>query len=158
VLFWYFVNVGLTFGCVVEALKLWRLVWGRAVSPRSTRFVICAALVGILPFLECMQAGQLGIATLYLLLAGFRLFIQSRSRTGPFLAGLVLALPASVKLLPSLPIVVLVLQEWSAVAFPAGARRPWSRALSLTSGLLLGAFVFLLAFPAMLIGWQRNLD
>ena len=157
VLIWYFVNVGLTFGCLGEARRIWRLVSDRAGPRRSLRVGVCAGLAAVLPFLDCMQAGQLGIAILYLLIVGFRLFLQGRSWPGRFLAGLVLALPAVVKLVPSLPVVFLLFQQWTAVAFSPGGRRPWARATTLTAGVLTGAFLFLLAIPASLIGWQENL-
>jgi len=157
VLIWYFVNVVLAFGCLFEACGIWRLVSGRVVPPRSLWMCVCAALTAVLPFLDCMQAGQLGIAILYFLLAGFRLVVLGRSWPWQFVAGLVLALPAAVKLVPTLPVAFLVFQQWSAVAFSPGARRPWARATSLTAGVLTGAFLFLLAIPASVIGWQENL-
>ncbi|MFI5459291.1 MAG: glycosyltransferase family 87 protein [Isosphaerales bacterium] len=157
VLIWYFVNVGLAFACLGEARRLWRLVSDRAEPRRSLWIVVCGGLAALLPYLDCMQAGQLGIAILYLLIVGFRLVLQGRSSRVRFLAGLVLALPAVVKLVPSLPVVFLLFQQWSAVAFSAGVRRPWGRATSLTAGVLTGAFLFLLAIPASLIGWQANL-
>jgi hypothetical protein len=150
--------VGLAFGCVGEARRLWRLVTARVESRGLLWVGVCAALAAVLPFLDCMQAGQLGIAILYLLMVGFRLALQGRSWPSWFLAGVVLALPAVVKLVPTLPVVFLVFLQWSAVAFPHGARRSWARATTLTVGVMTGAFLFLLVIPASLIGWQKNLS
>ena len=119
--------------------------------------IACAALCAFLPFMDCMQAGQLGIAILYLLIVGFRLVLEKRSWRSGFLAGLVLALPAAVKLVPALPVVCLLLQQWSAVAFREKGRRPWRRASAISAGVLAGAFLFLLAIPASMLGWQKNL-
>jgi len=157
VVIWYFVNVGLAFACLGEIHRIWRLVSDRAGPGRSLWVGACGGLAAFLPFLDCMQAGQLGIAILYVLMAGFRLFLQGGSWPGRFLAGLVLALPAVVKLVPSLPVVFLLFQQWSAVAFSPGGRRPWRRATTLSAGVLTGVFLFLLAIPACLIGWQENL-
>jgi hypothetical protein len=158
VLIWYFINVGLTFACVSEARRLFRLVAPR-VEPRSARMVAtCAGLATLLPILDCMEAGQLGIGILYLLLVGFRLTIQMQSWRGSFLGGVVLALPAVVKLVPSLPVVFLLIQQWSAVAFPVGGRRQWGRTMNLTAGVITGAALFVLAIPGAVVGWQKNLD
>jgi hypothetical protein len=157
VLFWYVVNIGLSFGCLFEARKIWRSLGGHFTPPLALWACGCGALAALLPFLDCMQAGQLGIAILYLLLAGFRLFVQGRSWFLNFLAGVVLALPASVKLVPALPVAFLLFQQWSAVALGTLGRRAWRRALSLTAGVLAGAFLFVLAIPASVIGWQQNL-
>jgi hypothetical protein len=151
------VNVALAFGCIGEARKLWRLVPDQAKLRGSLWVVACGGLAAFLPVLDCMQAGQLGIGILYFLLAGLRLAIEGRAWPASFVAGLVLALPAAVKLVPSLPVAFLLFQRWSGVAFAAGGRRPWRGATALTAGILTGAFIFLLAIPASLIGWKANL-
>src|SRR5205814_4878959 len=63
----------------------------------------------------------------------------------------------TVRLVPALPVAFLLFLQWSAVAFPQGERGPWGRATTVTAGVLTGAFLFLLAIPASLIGWQKNL-
>jgi hypothetical protein len=157
VVIWYVVNVGLAFGCFGEARKLYSLLSPRAERHRSVWVGACAGLAVFLPFLDCMQAGQLGIAILYLLMVGFRLVLQGRWWPSWFLGGLVLALPAVVKLVPSFPVVFLLFQQWSAVAFPHGGLRSWGRATALTAGVLAGGLLFLLVIPASLLGWEKNL-
>ena len=119
---------------------------------------LAARLAGFLPFLDCMQSGQLGIAILYFLMLGSRLVIQGQSRLSWFLGGLVLALPAVVKLVPSLPVAFLICQRWSAVAKPRTGPRPWGQATTLTAGVSGGLLLFVLVIPASLVGWRANLD
>ena len=157
VLFWYALNVVFTFGCFAECRRLWQLITGPQ-KREFRRIAICAVLAVILPFLDCMQAGQLGIAILYFLMLGSRLVLQSRSRAIWFLGGLTLALPASVKLVPALPVVFLLGQQWLSVLFPARGARPWSRAIASTAGVSTGAILFLLLIPASIIGWHKNID
>ena len=156
VVIWYCVNVGLAFGCFGEARRLWRLVSGAKLH-RSLWVAGLACLAVFLPFLDCMQSGQLGIAILYLLMLGFRLVLQDQSRSSWFLGGLILALPAVIKLVPSLPVVFLLIQRWSAVAKPHSEPRPWAQATTLTAGVFTGVLLFVLAIPASLIGWCANL-
>jgi Glycosyltransferase family 87 len=156
VLFWYAVNVAFTFGCIGESRRLWRTI-GASEQRRLRPIAVCAALAVVLPFLDCMQAGQLGIAILYLLMLGSRLVLQSRKWVIGFLGGLTLALPASVKLVPALPVVFLLGQQWLAVVFPFRGQRPWARAIGSTAGVSTGAILFLLLIPASIIGWQKNL-
>lgn len=157
VVIWYVVNILLSLGCLCEARRLWRFV-SRSASHRILWVAVCALLAGLLPFLDCMQSGQLGIAILYFLMLGSRLVIQGQSRLSWFLGGVVLSLPAVIKLVPSLPTAFLLLQRWSAVAKPRTEQRPWVQATALTAGLSAGALLFVLAVPASLIGWHANLD
>jgi Glycosyltransferase family 87 len=156
VLIWYVVNVGLAFGCFGEARRLWRLVSGPE-RDRSLWVARLACMTAFLPFLDCMQAGQLGIAILYLLMLGFRLVLRDQARFCWFLGGLILALPAVIKLVPSLPVGCLLFQRWSAVALPCSGRRAWTQATTLTAGVLTGVLLFLLVIPASLVGWRANL-
>jgi hypothetical protein len=157
VVFWYVVNVALMIGCLAEFSKLWRRI--ARTRPENARwFVGCAAMSALLPFLDCMQAGQLGIGILYLLLLGFRLGTQTERWLLRFFGGVILALPAVVKLVPALPVGCLLLFRWTRVFRPVS--RPGSRVrpAALTLGVLIGACLFIFVVPASLIGWRRNLD
>jgi Glycosyltransferase family 87 len=154
---WYVINLVLTLGCVVEARRLWVLS-ATLASPLGGWLGICGGAAVVLPFLDCMQAGQLGIAILYLLMVGFRLAVLGRSGRSWFLGGLILALPAAIKLVPALPVLFLVFQRWSAVVLARRGGRPGRSASTLTAGVLAGASLFLLAIPASLVGWSKNLD
>jgi hypothetical protein len=157
VVIWFALNAVMAFGCLGEARRLWRLVCG-AESARFLWVAGCAFLAVFVPFLDCMQSGQLGIAILYLLMLGMRIFLQYRSRISWFLAGLILALPAVIKLVPALPVLFLVFLRWLAVAKPHSRPRPWAQAATLTAGTLTGAMLFLLLIPASVIGWRANLE
>jgi hypothetical protein len=157
VLFWFSINVALLFGCLFEVRALLRLLSRETVPRPILSICLCAALAAALPFLDCMQSGQLGIAILYFLLLGFRLAAGSRSWPGQLLAGIALALPASIKLMPALPVLFLVSQQWSALILTRSSPRSRGGAASLTTGVVAGALLFLLVIPASLIGWHKNL-
>jgi hypothetical protein len=156
VVFWYAINVALAFACFGEARRLLLLLGGSEPRNFFVVLVICAFLAVVLPFLECMQAGQLGIFLLYLLMLGSRLSVDGKSPSIWFLGGLTLALPASIKLVPALPVACLLFQRWLAVAFPGRSGRSWGRAITSTAGVSAGAFLFLLVFPGIVIGWHKN--
>ncbi len=156
VVVWFVVNVGLAFGCFGEVRKLYRLVCRG--EPRGFPWIAgCALLAAVPSVLDCMQSGQLGIAILYLLMLGFRLVVQDRSRSRWFLGGVVLALPAVVKLVPALPVAFVILLGWWVAAQPGSGVRRWARATRLTAGVATGVVVFALVIPASLIGWRANL-
>src|SRR4029077_14737841 len=74
------------------------------------------------------------------------------------LGGLVLALPAVIKLIPLLPVAFLMLQRWSAALLAKHRPRPTAQATALSAGCTLGVFLFLLAIPAACVGWRKNVD
>jgi hypothetical protein len=74
------------------------------------------------------------------------------------LGGLVLALAAVIKLVPTLPALFLVCQQWWAVGFVPQRRRSAAHATTVTTGFLLGALLFLLVIPGAFLGWRRNVD
>jgi hypothetical protein len=153
---WYSLNVAFALLCFCEVRRLWCRVLGE--QSRQCRWVAaCALLAVFLPFLDCMQAGQLGIAILYLLLLGFRLVLEQRRGWHPFAAGLILALPAVVKLVPALPVMCLLMQQWAGVLKPGSRPRRWARAQALTAGVAMGVVLFLFAIPAAFLGWRANL-
>ncbi len=163
VVVWYIISVVLAFGCYSESRHLWRLLvasdTGEADVGRNAAFQIgaCAGLTVLLPTLECLQRGQVGIALVYPLLLGFRLTLGGRSWPIWSLGGVVLGWPIVVKLIPALPVAVLLLQRWAATLTPSRSPRSLSRATTVTLGLALGVFLFTFAIPAACIGWSQNL-
>jgi len=163
VVVWYIISLVLAFGCYSESRHLWTLLVasnsGEADIGRNAAFRIgaCAGLTVLLPTLECLQRGQVGIALVYSLLLGFRLSLGGRSWPIWCLGGVVLGWPIVVKLIPALPVAVLLLQRWVAALAPSRSPRSLSRATTVTIGLALGVFLFTFAIPAACIGWSQNL-
>ena len=83
------VNVVLTWGCFREGRQLWRVIAG-SDQHKLMWMGVCAGCAVVLPILDCMQAGQLGIAILYLLMLGSRLVLEGRSLAVWFLGGVAL--------------------------------------------------------------------
>jgi hypothetical protein len=110
-----------------------------------------------LPTLECLQRGQVGIALLYPLLLGFRLALTARTWLGRCLGGLVLAWPVVAKLIPALPVGMLLVQWLAALLAQGRPRRSAAQGLSVSLGVVLGLLLFAIAIPAAWIGWQPNL-
>jgi len=166
VVVWYALSVTLGFGCFCESRRLWRLLAASGAGPNAPGVkgtdvsVWIGAPVGmavILPALDCLQRGQLGIALVYPLLLGFRLDLSGRSRLASLLGGVVLAWPAVVKLVPAVPVAFLLLTRWAAALAPRRAPSSAGRAAALTLGVVLGGFFFVLAIPAACVGWGENL-
>jgi len=163
VVVWYIISVVLAFGCYSESRRLWTLLVASDADEPGTgpglAFWVgaCAGLTVLLPVLECLQRGQVGIALVYPLLLGFRLTLSGRSWPIWCLGGVVLGWPIVVKLIPALPVAFLVLQRWAAAQAPVRSPRSLGRAGSVTLGLALGVFLFTLAIPAACIGWSQNL-
>ena len=156
-----------------------------AINQRLPFWLIAAATVtAILPALNCLQRGQMGIALLYPLLLGLRLIIMGRTPLAWMAAGIVLALPIALKLTPALPVACVLFVSFVAAAVaelarvqrandglisgessgqpgslpnPAGRGHSWSCALWSTSGCLAGSILFFLLIPASLVGWDKNL-
>jgi hypothetical protein len=97
---------------------------------------------------------------LYPLLLGFRLVLGGRTWAAWWFGGLVLAWPVVVKLIPALPVGLLVIQQWAAVVAPGRARAPKAvgRAEALSLGIATGGLLFVLAIPAACLGWASNLQ
>src|SRR5271157_5278506 len=71
VVVWYIISIVLAFGCHSEARRLWILLVAcdageAAPGPdRAFRIGACAGVTVLLPALECLQRGQVGIALVY---------------------------------------------------------------------------------------------
>lgn len=154
----YAISVVLAFATYHEAYRLCSWLSGRELAARSGIWIAaCGAMAMLLPTLECFQRGQVGVALTYSLLLGLRLAVEAQRPTSLLLAGLVLAWPVAVKLIPALPVAYLVWLRCVA-AFRGGHRDEYTRgALGLGLGVAAGLFLFLLLIPAGLLGWSRNL-
>jgi hypothetical protein len=159
VLAWYVISVILGFGCFVEARRICRGLAAGCFPGAPRRWVIiCAQLAMILPTLDCLQRGQMGVALLYPLLLGYRLASQGRSARSWFVGGVVIALPAAVKLVPLLPVGFLLLQLAAGAIGPRRGRPATIRATAVATGVLVGGLLYILVIPSACIGWRQNLD
>jgi len=157
---WFVVSVLTAWGCYRESVRI-----ARAVMPASSdegwfgpvpTWLACAALAAaIIPSLNCLQRGQVGLAKLYLLLLGFRLLIESRSIGRSFLAGTVLALSIVLKLTPVVPVAVVLFQELLA-SWRAGRGAAVGRASACSVGTAFGLAMCLFVIPSCLVGWNAN--
>lgn len=171
---WYALSVLFAWGAIVEVRRLLRVLVvdarsdGDAMNPAGVlpRSLGVGALLAVLfPALNCLQRGQVSIFLVYFLLLGARVALSARSVRGALLGGIILALPAAVKVTPALPVGFFVLGAWAA-GFSRGAPNDrdavaapsrLGRAGALTVGSALGLALWLLLAPAAVIGWETNL-
>jgi hypothetical protein len=128
-----------------------------AHSPAPRWLVACAAGAMLLPTLNCLQRGQVGLLIAYFVLLGLRLVVASRSWLGWAAGGMALALAITVKLTPLMPALFLL----AMLALPSVMR--WQKSalaktLSLSAGLIGGLALFLFFLPAAAVGWSANLQ
>src|SRR5262249_14810178 len=129
---WYAISLLMAWGCYTECRRIWR--WLSADENSSATASVSAAETTVptwifwlaratvlLPALNCLQRGQVGILLAYLLLLGFRCVVASRTSWGMLFGGVVLALPITIKVIPALPVACLCLLL-AAVA----ARQHWN--------------------------------
>lgn len=164
-LIWFWISVAMAFGCYWELRRLVDAVasdvgsaTGRELS--VPRWAWWAALgASVLPALNCLQRGQVGVLKLYLLLLGLRQVWQSRTRRDWILGGIVLASPIVLKLTPALPVgcllFLLLVRGWC--ERDADPRTSWNQAWGTTLGVVAGCVLFFLLVPASLVGWDANL-
>ena len=131
----------------------------------------------VLPTLNCLQRGQVGVLKLYLLLLGVRLVLTCRSGWMCLAGGLILVLPAVMKIIPAVPAGVFLLaiagSAWAAGKRGAAATQqidrsesqfadrttsPVGRASMALAGAAAGMLLFTLVAPGMVLGWKKNLD
>jgi hypothetical protein len=171
VVIWFFFSVLLVWGCYRESARLLRLVtaWGDEPAAPLPRWLSIAAIATVaFPALNCLQRGQVGVVKVYLLLAGFRLLLESRSWRKAFAAGCVFAAAIALKITPALPIGLLAIDKIAAAlrARPWGRlpRHEWrarrglaqERACGISLGIVAGLVICFLVVPAALIGAERN--
>jgi hypothetical protein len=170
---WFFLSLLFCWGCCYECRRIVECARSddsklAAAWPRWFPWLAVAAVaVALLPTLNCLQRGQVGLVKLYLLLLGLRLLLSGRSYRWWFAGGLVLALPIVLKIIPVLPVgflFFLQVVEWarSRRRCPVSARTlgqppAGPRLAASTLGLCCGLVLFFLLVPAALIGWNANL-
>lgn len=159
---WFLLSCGFAWGCYRECRRITRLLLERdpaasarrKMPPELLGWLVAAA--AFFPTANAIQRGQVGVVLAYLLLLGFRLLVQSSTWRGACAAGIVLALPVTIKLTPILPCGLLVLQQ-----LVAAWRKGWSplasnRAIGLTVGGIAGLALFLVVIPGLFLGQRTN--
>jgi hypothetical protein len=185
---WFFFSLLIGWGCYRECRRIVTIVCHEdplvaAVWTRWRPWLSVAAIVAaLLPTLNCLQRGQVGIVKMYLLLLGLRVILRGRNYRAWLLGGVVLSLPVVLKIVPALPVCFLLfyeMVEWAwafarrwrdsgADVSPTGVsavrtaesqvRMPVGiRFASSSAGFVFGLVLFFLFVPAMLLGWKANL-
>ncbi len=158
---WFVISVLMGWGCYREIIRI-----GRHVLPERKRqgafgsiptwFGVAAVTAAMLPALNCLQRGQVGVAKLYLLLLGFRLLLENPVLVRPVLGGIALAAAVTLKITPALPAAIAVGGQCVA-AWYARTKSRWQRAGASVAGLCGGLALTLLIVPALFVGWRANL-
>jgi hypothetical protein len=164
-LVWFALSVAMMFGCYWESRRLVTSLSREAVAVDGAELTVpgWVWLAGlgavILPALNCLQRGQVGVVKLFFLMLGLRLAWEGRTRRDWFLAGIVLASPIVLKLTPVLPVsclmLLLLVRGWRERA--REPRATWDQAWSASFGVVAGCALFFLVIPSALIGWDANL-
>jgi hypothetical protein len=165
---WYFLCLLMCWGIYRESVRIVALLRkpedDRTLGP--LRWLTClgamTAATVALPALNCLQRGQVSIVVLYLLLLGLRWILSGRTYRAVIFGGIVLGLSVAIKIVPILPIALLLLIQLAGYIRersrqPAVARllgRQWAVS---TASVGLGLLLFFLLIPAVLIGWSDNL-
>lgn len=175
VIIWFAISCVVVWGAYRESLKLIALAQRKEVSAQrretTTGYLgqsnvcprysfpawIALAAIGtvVLPALNCLQRGQVGILKLYLLLVGVRLVLENRSRWRALAGGMALALAVVLKITPLLPVGCLLLITWAA-DWKNAARNWLARPLGLSLGFIAGLLLWAIVVPSVLVGWQAN--
>jgi hypothetical protein len=110
----------------------------------------------VLPALNCLQRGQVSVLKIYLLMVGFRCWLQYRGAWGRLLAGNLLAMPIVLKIIPALPVGVWIGQQLVA-GWRRAPRGPSLRASGAgVGGTLCGLAIGFFFVAALLVGWNSN--
>ena len=168
VVIWFGISVLAGCGCCRECRRLaaWLDSADRVDSPQSRSaastfpvallWIIAATI--LLPVLNCLQRGQLGIVLLYLLLLGMRWAMTARNGWTAAAGGIVLALPVAIKLTPALPVAFLCWQSLIVAPHSPNRAAAWKRAGGAIGGVVIGMLLFILAVPSVVVGPTRNAE
>ncbi len=161
VLAWFAISTLLAWGCYREAVRSARLLFPQGdpsgiFGPLPPWIGYLAVAAVVLPALNCLQRGQVSVLKIYLLMVGFRCWLQYRGAWGRLLAGNLLAMPIVLKIIPALPVGVWIGQQLVA----SWRRAPGGPSLRASGagvgGTLCGLAIGFLFVPALLVGWNNN--
>ena len=161
-LVWFAVSLSMCWGCYRECLHIASILLpgghSRSVFAPIPTWVGCTALAAaILPVLNCLQRGQVGVVLLYFLLLGFRLLVTGARASRSFLGGAVLAIPVVLKATPLLPVAFVLVQQAIATWYSPNRRTELIRSGASVAGTICGLSFLLFFAPAATVGWRTNL-
>ena len=153
---WYLFSLLLLLATAYEGRRIAR--WDHqetGTMPTGTLQFLCiaAALAILLPTLNCLQRGQVGAFLLYFLVLGLRVFLERSGVVSSFAAGIIVMLPAAVKIPLLLPSALL---SMSLCLHAFRTKEPRS-ALGFVGGAVAGVVLWLFLVPSMYTGWDVNL-
>jgi hypothetical protein len=155
---WFAINVLFAWGAYRESVRLVHAFAAhrslRRDQPVPRWLVVTGVLTVIGPATSVMRGGQVGLLLLYLTLLGLRLALTG-SRWHWAAGGVVWALAVAVKVLPLFPAVALLLLL--ATIGDGSWRGRLARPAWFGGGFAAGLLVWLLAVPAVALGWSTNL-
>lgn len=161
---WFFISVAVVAGLYHEGASLFKTFASMAGYQPATRgfprWIVWAALaLTALPIMNCLQRGQVDVLKLYLLLLGIRLSITGATWRAWAAGGVAMAGAIVLKVTPALPVAFVLFILAARVVFArVGAPTDRKRAGATFGGLAIGGLLFGLFIPAMLVGWQANLN
>ena len=177
---WFGLSVLLCWGCYRECRSLIRHVsasddaGARSWSAWFPWLGVASFCAAVLPTMNCLQRGQVGVLKFYLLLLGVRLILSGQKTATRFLGGMVLALPIVLKIVPALPVgffMFVLLAAWLGYNIllwrkPAGvtvsqsnkfaANGPGRTFFASAGGLAVGLLLFFFVVPSVMVGWSKN--
>jgi hypothetical protein len=165
---WFFFSLLVCWGCYRECRHILAIVRSEneSIAAAWSRWfpwlAVAAIVVAVLPTLNCLQRGQVGLVKTFLLLLGLRLIIGGRSYRSWITGGIVLAMPIVLKIIPLLPVGFLLFLQLADWVRRRWAARPSSvpvghRFAASTLGVCCGLVLFFFLAPAALVGWNANL-
>jgi hypothetical protein len=157
---WYFLSLAMAWGCCRESVRLLRHAGVEEFtrdSRKTLRWIQIAAGVAVLiPTLDCLQRGQVGILILYLMLLGLRLILESDSWKRAVVGGAVLSLSIVFKIIPIVPVFFLLFLLMVHRIKKAESAERSVRFFGAGAGVFAGLILFFFVVPSMFTGWQSN--
>jgi hypothetical protein len=156
---WFFLNLFLLWRIALECLRLLKLFPDKGTGKAFPAWLGGSALAGVfIPALDCLQRGQTEIVLVFFLLLGVRLIWQNNNALSVFAGGVLLALPVVIKLLPALPVCIILFMGLVAKVFNTSeeAISLKSRWLESLTGVLAGLLLFIWILPGAIVGRQAN--
>lgn len=165
---WFFISLLVCWGLYRECVKILALLCqrDRGMAGRYGRWFpwlgIAALVAALIPTLNCLQRGQVGVLKLYLLLLGARLVLGGKSHWALLGGGVAMAATVVLKIVPALPVafflfvllVAVVKRRWVDGKAQSPVARPLAGA---TAGFALGMLLFVLLIPGLVLGFKTNL-